>query len=162
MGSSLERHTKGSEKECATEEKNLRSKERRGEEEEEEEGGSIPFPSFPPPLCRRLSAARILRNSQTRGLNLLFLLPLPPVRFSLDASFLSRSHPPFLTLSFFRTLFCGRIPLCAHRPPATDLAPSCATLGLPPFIFLLLLSSPRQRDSFLPISPLFFRFVLPL
>lgn len=129
-GSSLKRHTKGSEKECAAEEKkSLRSRERGREEEEEE--GSILSLSFSSPSCRRLSAARILRNSQTRGLNLLLSFPLPPLsllsflsmhRFLLalipsSASFLFLLHP--LLLLWPHSLLCPR------RPSATDLAPSC-------------------------------------
>lgn len=165
-GSSLKRHTKGSEKECAAEEKkSLRSRERGREEEEEE--GSILSLSFSSPSCRRLSAARILRNSQTRGLNLLLSFPLPPLsllsflpmhRFFLalipsSASFLFLLQPSSSSVAAFPSV------LAALPPP---ILLHLATLGLPPFISLLLLSSPRERDSFLPISLLFFRFVHPL
>lgn len=134
-GSSLKRHTKGSEKECAAEEKkSLRSRERGREEEE----GSILSLSFSSPSCRRLSAARILRNSQTRGLNLLLSFPLPPLsllsflpmhRFLLalipsSASFLFLLHP--LLLLWPHSLLCS--PPFRHR--------SCSILQ--PLVFRLL------------------------
>lgn len=136
-GSSLKRHTKGSEKECAAEEKkSLRSRERGREEEEEE--GSILSLSFSSLSCRRLSAARILRNSQTRGLNLLLSFPLPPLsllsflsmhRFLLalipsSASFLFLLHP--LLLLWPHSLLCS--PPFRHR--------SCSILQ--PLVFRLL------------------------
>lgn len=136
-GSSLKRHTKGSEKECAAEEKkSLRSRERGREEEEEE--GSILSLSFSSPSCRRLSAARILRNSQTRGLNLLLSFPLPPLsllsflsmhRFFLalipsSASFLFLLHP--LLLLWPHSFLCS--PPFRHR--------SCSILQ--PLVFRLL------------------------
>lgn len=122
------------------EEESKESRERGREEEEEE--GSILSLSFSSPSCRRLSAARILRNSQTRGLNLLLSFPLPPL------SLLSR---------FFRCIVS--FSLSSHRPLAFSFC--CIPLLLLLWPHSLLCSPPFRHRSCSILQPLVFRLLSP-
>lgn len=129
-GSSLKRHTKGSEKECAAEEKkSLRSRER-GREEEEEEGSILSLSRFLLPRAGDFpprGSSATLKPAALIFCSLSLCRPFLSSRFiRCIVSFSLSSHRP-LAFSFSCTLFffCGRIPFCARRPSATDLAPSC-------------------------------------
>lgn len=139
-GSSLKRHTKGSEKECAAEEKkSLRSRER-GREEEEEEGSILSLSRF---LLPRAGDFPPRGSSAT----------LKPAALIFCSLSLCR---PFLSSRFFRCIVS--FSLSSHRPASFLFL-------LHPLLLLwphsLLCSPPFRHRSCSILQPLVFRLLSP-